>query len=48
MAAEEVCQEAVVVETERLCCSENHVEPPYLKRERRFRGSQSIPYKLLI
>lgn len=48
MAAEEVCQEAMVVETERLCCSENQVEPPHLKRERCFRRSHSISYKLII
>lgn len=45
--AEEVCQEAMVVETEMLCCSENQVESLYLKQERHFR-SHSISYKLII
>lgn len=38
VAAEVVCQEAVVVETEMLCCFENQVEPLHLKRERRSKG----------
>lgn len=36
MAAEEVCQEARVVETGRPCCSESQVEPPHLKWEDAF------------
>lgn len=47
MAVEEVCQEAMVAETEMLCRPENQVESLYLQQERHFR-SHSIPYKLTI
>lgn len=33
VAEEEVCQEAMVVETEMLCCSENQVESLYLSQK---------------